>query len=233
MKHPLWITIALAFVLACCGLNSANASMSVNEVEQLIAAGKYDKAEKELQAVIKEYPDSIVAHKYMIEVLKLRHASNLEYTVQYKVHEQEILRIKEDIEKTQSEMRHNRTVNIVFVFILIFATGITGFFAFKFISKRRNEYVRKKEILDWHAKAKAECIQYSIQINSALSYSNTGVVEISEQDKVLLNILSDDHNDVVNCIDNNDMDTTMYRNHLDDVKNFLVSRGFADEKDFY
>lgn len=233
MKPKLIVSIALTLLLAFCGFNSANASMTVNEVEQLITVGDYEKAEKELKTVLKEHPDSIVAHKYMIEVLKLKHASTLEYSVQYKLHEQEILRITEDIENNKRAENFKEAFYMLLIFLSMIIICAISFYLPAFIKRRRAEKAKQEEINEWYKNAKNECVNYSILINSALIDSKNGEISLSSTDKDLLEVLATDHDDVVNCIDNKDINKDMYIIHIRDVKNFLVSRGIASEKDFY
>lgn len=62
--------VLIAFTLLFVGTAYA-AVPSVVEVEKTIASGDYTKAKAQLEEVLKANPDSIVAAKYLLEIVRI------------------------------------------------------------------------------------------------------------------------------------------------------------------
>ena len=84
----------IAFALLFTGV-AHTAPPSVLVVEKTIASGDYTKAKTQLEEVLKVNPDSIVATKYMLEIVRIENARDNQPSVEYKLYEDRLAKLEQ------------------------------------------------------------------------------------------------------------------------------------------
>lgn len=226
------VMFLIVFLGLCWVINPAKAETSVSDVEKLLVDGNYVEAKKELDNILKEYPDSIVAHKYMIEVLKLEHAATLKYDVAYKIHEEKIKNIETAIAEAEYEKSKAKALNfLLYVFGLFAIGGLT----LLLYNNHKKIVEKKKAVIEenrWYEQTLEEAVHYGAIINTIQMNINDGNVRIDENVKKMFNAVYDDHDEVLRCINMRDINKEMYNNHIRDVRDFLVTAGLANADEF-
>lgn len=228
--------LVISFGLCSMSITSAKADTSVADVEKLLAKGEYDKAKSELENVIEKHPDSIVAHKYMLEVLKLEYAATLEYSVEYKLYE-EILKniIKKDKEVYEAKKREQSFISILAVIgvIVVFACGLGLIILLnKLIVKRRNLKLEQEKTDARYSELLELAVKYGVILNDIFIGIKNGEITIDKNTESLFMCLSKDHDEVIECIKNRDINFVAADQHMSDLKQFLINEGLSNVEDF-
>ena len=85
----------ILFILLSLGsVTTAFAIPTVSEIESTIASGDYKEAKSKLKEVLKVHPDSVVANKYMLEIIKIEYAGSLQPSVEFKIYEDKLKQIE-------------------------------------------------------------------------------------------------------------------------------------------
>lgn len=154
---------AFLFLLLSLSSLAALAIPSVSDVEKTINSGDYVKAKSMLTAVLKEHPDSIVANKYMLEVIKIEYAGSLQPSVEYKLYEGRIKQLeKEKAQRKDDEFRKQFSIFFLSGIFIICAVG--GFFIIKpfWVDYMAAKKVAKKERErqeQWVKRAREQAVQ--------------------------------------------------------------------------
>ena len=170
----------LILLILCLFTGVAYATPSVTEVENTIASGNYVLAKKQLHEVLQRHPDSIVATKYLLEVLKIEYAETLVPSVEYKLYEQRLISLtrasiqrKADAEAAKqkalddaSKARFYRIVKWIFYVICAIAGVFLTALIIRTQAKRRaianREKARKQA---WLSEARASLIDIHNALN--------------------------------------------------------------------
>lgn len=217
-------------LLSLCSL-AALAAPTVQEVEGEIAAGQYDKAKALIKVVLKEHPDSIVANKYMLQILDLEYAQTLKPSVEYKLYENNIATIQAKIAKDKQEaydkkIAEERTT-LLKGFLWILGVVAIGLFSYYVIyPKVRGYYYRKqqeKEEANWMQNAWADIVDIGVLINTM--YSNAETKPYGTPTMHLLNSLAEDNDDVTACLERKDFNRELVDKHIKDAYAFFKKHG--------
>lgn len=217
-------------LLSLCSL-AALAVPTVQEVEGEIAAGQYDKAKVLIKEVLKANPDSIVAHKYMIQIMDLEYAQTLKPSVEYKLYENNIEAIKVKIAKDKQDVvnkEYNERIKIVvkILFILMFIVPVALLVWFILIPRIKVMQENKRveiEKIDWQNKAWADVLDIGIMINNMYSMNETKT--FMPHVLGLLKSLAEDNDDVMGCLERNDYNRKLVDRHVSDAFSFFKSHG--------
>lgn len=96
---------SLMFIILSLSSLAALAVPTVTDVEATINSGEYAKAKEQIKEVLKVHPDSVVANKYMLEIIKIEYAGSLKPSVEYKVYENKLKQIEAAKQKRLEEER--------------------------------------------------------------------------------------------------------------------------------
>lgn len=185
MIHVILIAFAMLFI----GVAHA-APPSVLEVEKTIASGDYTKAKSQLEEVLKVNPDSIVAAKYMLEIVKIENARDNQPSVEYKLYKDRLTSLEQAkadrialAKKIQDEKdRKARTATmwkVIFSALFIFAFGFGMYFLVTRL-QHRAEIRRREQIReDWCVSVENDLIDLGAILDRARSrsYTNSQVME--------------------------------------------------------
>lgn len=94
----------LLIAFACMFSTFALAIPTVAQVEASISKGDYTTAKKQLEEVLAKQPDSMVANKYMMEIIKIEYAKTQTPSVEYKLYENRIATINAALAKEKARL---------------------------------------------------------------------------------------------------------------------------------
>lgn len=94
----------LLIAFACMFSTFALAIPTVAQVEASISKGDYTVAKKQLEEVLAKQPDSLVANKYMMEIIKIEYAKTQTPSVEYKLYENRIATINAALAKEKARL---------------------------------------------------------------------------------------------------------------------------------
>lgn len=217
-------------LLSLCSL-TALAVPTVQEVEGEIAAGQYDTAKGLIKQVLKDNPDSIVAHKYMLQILDLEYAKTLKPSVEYKLYENNIVAINAKIAKAKQvaydkKISEERTALLKWFLIIVFiiAIGLLVWFIIipriKVMQEAKRLEVEKR---DWESRAWADVLDIGILINNMYTKNETS--PFMPYVLNLLQLLTEDNEDVMGCLERNDYNRNLVDRHIKDANTFFKTHG--------
>lgn len=166
----------LLIAFACMFSTFALAVPTVAQVEASISKGEYTTAKKQLEEVLKKQPDSLVANKYMLEIIKLEYAKDQVPSVAYKLYEKQIVtienniakekerlaKIEEDRIKAEKHAKHEKQLRWFGIVLLLSVVGVALYFGSVLvyrhfqIKKRRLE--EKRNIETWKSETRSALI---------------------------------------------------------------------------
>lgn len=204
----------------------AAAIPTVTQVESTIASGNYLEARKQLGQVLKAYPDSYVANRYMFEVIKIENGRDNKPSVEYKLYEDKLTQItiatkkriaieNEVRQKAIADKRFKTFINFliasVLISFLIFISyiGYTRYQASQKIKKEKEEFEKWLE----------EVNGYLLNIDKAIKRSF--LTTMSSKDKDLLECLDLDNLDVMKQVKQVDVNTNAVDKHIRNAREFL------------
>ena len=204
----------------------AAAIPTVTQVESTIASGNYLEARKQLGQVLKAYPDSYVANRYMFEVIKIENGRDNKPSVEYKLYEDKLTQItiatknritieNEVRQKAIANKRFKTFINSliasVLISFLIFISyiGYTRYQASQKIKKEKEEFEKWLE----------EVNGYLLNIDKAIKRSF--LTTMSSKDKDLLECLDLDNLDVMKQVKQVDVNTNAVDKHIRNAREFL------------
>lgn len=164
--------VLIAFTLLFVGTAYA-AVPSVVEVEKTIASGDYTKAKEQLDEVLKANPDSIVAAKYYLEVVRIENARDNQPSVEYKLAEDRLAKlekVKADRLAAENKAKEDKLMEerkaIAFKtfmgLILTMFGGLAGWLLFnrykavQVIKREREEEAARQKVIDDRKVAEVE-----------------------------------------------------------------------------
>lgn len=230
-------SIILGALISLGSLATFAAVPTVAEVESTIASGDYTKAKTQLKEVIAKNPDSIVANKYMLEVLSIEYAGSLKPSVEYKLYEANLNKAladkaekayqkalaeqaKAERERKQKFWKGVRTaISIVVVIALIFFFCM---FAVPKIKQRQAEIKLKKELEVWKSKATEDMVHINSVLSTYLEDSQ-GSTYVSTYR--LATLLKEDNLEALDAIKNNDYNRLTIERHIRDAYGFFDTHG--------
>lgn len=222
----------LLFILLSLSSLAALAVPTVTDVEATIVSGDYVKAKEQLKEVLKVKPDSVVANKYMLEVIKIEYAGSLKPSVEYKIYEDALKQIAADkakrIEAERIAAEEKRSAEIwasvrtFFAWLIGLAVlGAGGFFLWM----RTSTILAKRK---WVKSATDKSVHINKVLSKALGHDE-GVLYFKKKSEVIrLDAISlrDDNNDVIEIItENGDYDVEMIDNHFKNAYKFIDRHG--------
>lgn len=226
MIHAILIAVAMLFI----GVAHA-APPSVVDVEKTIASGDYTKAKSQLEEVLKVNPDSIVAAKYMLEIVRIENARDNQPSVEYKLYEDRVTKLEKEkaerialAKKIQDEKDHKARMaimwKVIFSAIFIFAFGFGMYFLVTRL-QHRAEIRRREQIReDWCVSVENDLIDLGSIIERARSrtYTNSRVMEA-------LDALDADNTDALETVKaRGDINQEDVQRHMYNARTFLTQR---------
>lgn len=203
---------------------------SVSQVESTIASGNYVEARKQLEEVLKTNPDSFVANRYMLEIVKIENARDNVSSVEYKLYEDRVNKIrlqteqrkaaelkakkdKEDAERTQVLL--NALYTVLF---LVFLGGLS-FLGYKKYQTYQEKAEERKKFDAWASKATADMLDIEKGLNKA------SVMVLGSYKTSLLDDLIADNADALEQVLKADVNMSAVNSHIRNAKQFLAECG--------
>lgn len=236
----------IVFLLTSLCSVAALAMPSVGEVENAISAGDYPKARSLLGEVLKKEPASLVANKYMLEIIKLEYARTLKPSMEYKLYENRIQLIeksidlkkqaaklkaiaeKEAVEKAERRQLFNRVVKW-FIGICVFFCAIAVFFLVILprIKQAKIKKEKQKELLVWKGQAYADMIDINSVISSQKS-AGGNYHSLDEEQKGDIDAIEADNLDAIGCLEVDNFERDLIVRHIRNGKNYLYRLGWME-----
>lgn len=236
------LRVIAILIMSMCSF-AAYALSSVKDVEAELSKGNYEEAKTMLKEVLKTNPDSVVAHKYMLQVFDIEYAQTLKPSVEYKLYEAglanayqkiaaEKARIAEAERKAleakreaERKERHAQTLKAMGWAVLLASIIGGGYFGYRFIEIRNARKREAEEEQEWYNSAYADIID----INKLVSIMRAN---IENKDNVydakarhLLTMLDNDNQDNQGCLDRRKYDRPSIIEHIRDAYDFFDENG--------
>jgi hypothetical protein len=229
--------LSLFIILSLCSL-AALAVPSVTDVESTINSGDYAKAKTQLQEVLKVHPDSIVANRYMLEVIKIEYAGSLQPSVEYKVYENKVNQLEKEknariaAKKAEEErLAHEAFMKRFWSFMiwglcLVLAGGlILG--AIVLVHKQIEKKRLAKEEIKWRDQAYSKFVELNAIFDRLLEdedecrrkYSSGGVFNLKN--------LREDNKEAMEAVQNGDYQKDMINRHFENAYKYLDVKGMT------
>lgn len=203
---------------------------SVAQVESTIASGNYTEARKQLEEVLKTTPDSYVANRYMLEIVKIENARDNVSSVEYKIYEDRVnkivqqteqrkaaeLKAKEDKEKAERTQSILNALYTVFFLILLGGLSFLGYKKYQIYQEKVEE---RKKFDAWSSKATADMLDIEKGLNKA------SVMVLGSYNASLLDDLIADNADALEQVLKADVNMSSVNNHIRNAKQFLADCG--------
>ncbi len=203
---------------------------SVSQVESTIASGNYVEARKQLEEVLKTNPDSFVANRYMLEIVKIENARDNVSSVEYKLYEDRVNKIrlqteqrkaaelkakkdKEDAERTQV------LLNALYTVLFLILLGGLSFLGYKKYQTHQEKAEERKKFDAWVSKATADMLDIEKGLNKA------SVMVLGSYKTSLLDDLIADNADALEQVLKADVNMSAVNSHIRNAKQFLAQCG--------
>ena len=229
------------FLLLSLSSLAALAMPSVADVETTIASGDYAKAKTQINEVLKANPNSYVANRYMLEIIRIENARDNQPSVGYKMYEDKLKQIdkakadrlvaerkaKEEKAAAERQAAFKRGVWTFFKVIfwaLVFA-GL-GALIVIFMRKQRAKKERQRELEaleEWKGDVRPDLIDFNAIFKRVLG--NLNDYRLSTYAVQLLRDLDLDNVDYINDLDINKFDTDVIERHIRNAKDFIEEHG--------
>lgn len=237
-----YIKSVFVFLLLSLSSLAALAMPSVADVEHTIANGDYEKAKSQLNEVLKAQPDSYVANRYMLEIIKIENARDNVASVGYKIYEDKLARIeaakaaklaaikKAEEEKLAKERAAKfRSFMWDFFRTLVVLAILFGGFLLGLKYHRRKQFQKEQKRKEQELLvAKGELMADLIDLNNLL---NKGIDDPQFDGTSTLTLLNDlklDNLDAINCLDNDDFNLDAVKRHVRNASEFLRRNGIEE-----
>lgn len=235
----------ILFILLSLGSVTATFAIpSVIDVEKTISSGDYDKAKKELEEVLKVHPNSLVANSYMLEVLKIEYAGSLVPSVSYKLYENKINEIKNNLElerlkqieaqKEKAKQEFWATLKKVAIFFSLFVLLFLICLKLSSIYRLKKQKELQEKLVLEKEREEEEWVKKSIRITNELDVilskhmENLEVIKSNYHPYVArdLNNLYLDNQDFCEVLKNRDYgDRNSIDRHINNCWSFLDKSG--------
>lgn len=229
------------FLLLSLSSLAALAMPSVADVETTIASGDYAKAKMQINEVLKANPNSYVANRYMLEIIRIENARDNQPSVGYKIYEDKLKQIekakadrlvaerkaKEEKEAVERKAAFKRGVWAFFkvIFWALVFVGI-GFIIVIFMRKQRIKKERQRELdalEEWKGDVRPDLIDFNAIFKRVLG--DLSSYNLSPFAVQLLRDLDLDNLDYINDLDINKFDTNVIERHIGNAKDFIEEHG--------
>ena len=229
------------FLLLSLSSLAALAMPSVADVETTIASGDYAKAKMQINEVLKANPNSYVANRYMLEIIRIENARDNQPSVGYKIYEDKLKQIekakadrlvaerkaKEEKEAAERKAAFKHGVWTFFkvIFWALVFVGI-GFIIVIFMRKQRIKKERQRELdalEEWKGDVRPDLIDFNAIFKRVLG--DLSSYNLSPFAVQLLRDLDLDNLDYINDLDINKFDTNVIEQHIRNAKDFLEEHG--------
>lgn len=229
------------FLLLSLSSLAALAMPSVADVETTIASGDYAKAKMQINEVLKANPNSYVANRYMLEIIRIENARDNQPSVGYKIYEDKLKQIekakadrrvaerkaKEEKEAAERKAAFKRGVWAFFkvIFWALVFVGI-GFIIVIFMRKQRIKKERQRELdalEEWKGDVRPDLIDFNAIFKRVLG--DLSSYNLSPFAVQLLRDLDLDNLDYINDLDINKFDTNVIERHIGNAKDFIEEHG--------
>ena len=229
------------FLLLSLSSLAALAMPSVADVETTIASGDYAKAKMQINEVLKANPNSYVANRYMLEIIRIENARDNQPSVGYKIYEDKLKQIekakadrlvaerkaKEEKEAAErnAAFKHGVWTFFKVIFWALVFVGI-GFIIVIFMRKQRikKERQRKLDALEeWKGDVRPDLIDFNAIFKRVLG--DLSSYNLSPFAVQLLRDLDLDNLDYINDLDINKFDTNVIERHIGNAKDFIEEHG--------
>ena len=229
------------FLLLSLSSLAALAMPSVADVETTIASGDYAKAKMQINEVLKANPNSYVANRYMLEIIRIENARDNQPSVGYKIYEDKLKQIekakadrlvaerkvKEEKEAAERKAAFKHGVWTFFkvIFWALVFVGI-GFIIVIFMRKQRIKKERQRELdalEEWKGDVRPDLIDFNAIFKRVLG--DLSSYNLSPFAVQLLRDLDLDNLDYINDLDINKFDTNVIERHIGNAKDFIEEHG--------
>lgn len=224
----------ILFILLSISSITAYAIPTVTDIEYTINNGDYSKAKEQLKEVLKVHPNSVVANKYMLEIIKIEYAGSLKPSVEFKIYENNLkqielhkqLKIQAEKEALRLKQREESFARFKTFMYYLFITSILillSFVLYKFINIKLKENQEQKKKTEWLNKVNNDTTRLNEILSKYISNS-----ELLKDKSHLLSSLDDlykDNLDVIQAINDNDYSVQLIDNHLRNSWSFLDRYG--------
>ncbi len=229
------------FLLLSLSSLAALAMPSVADVETTIASGDYAKTKTQLNEVLKANPNSYVANRYMLEIIRIENARDNQPSVGYKIYEDKLKQIekakaerlaeerkaKEEKAAAERKAAFNRFVwsFLKACFWLVIFAGV-GFLITIFVRKQRAKKERERELAaieEWKGDVRPDLIDFNAIFKRVLG--DLSSYNLSPFAVQLLRDLDLDNLDYINDLDINKFDTNVIERHIRNAKDFIEKHG--------
>ena len=228
----------ILFILLSLGsVTTAFAIPTVSEIESTIASGDYKEAKSKLNEVLKVHPDSVVANKYMLEIIKIEYAGSLQPSVEFKIYEDKLKQI--EVKKQQKILQEQEAlaakkraefkakVKSFFNFILILCIfAIVFYFLYLVFIKHYNKIVENMKHAKWKAKVVSETNHFNTIFSKHLEKPELIVQKYDQSILNDMNYLHLDNTDFIKALVLNDVNVNTLNRHIKNTYDFLDRYGF-------
>lgn len=223
------LIILFAILLGSAFTSAANIP-SVTEVESTIASGDYVAAKDQVKQVLKAYPDSYVANRYMLEIIKIENGRDNKPSAEYKIYENYLAKIEAERdkrvhEKLKAEIEAKRAesnkvlVRFILGFLgLIIAAGAC-FFLYTRINIVRQQKKEAEEFDQWLKNVNEDLLD----INAAIVKAK--VLTLSGYQKIQVDNLDKDNTDELRRVTSRSVNRDDVTRHIINAKSFLRDCG--------
>lgn len=228
----------ILFILLSLGsVTTTFAIPSVSEIESTISSGDYKEAKSKLNEVLKVHPDSVVANKYMLEIIKIEYAGSLQPSVEFKIYEYKLKQIEikkqEKILKEQEALAAKQRaefkakVKAFFNFILIFCIFAIIFYCLYLVFiKHYNTIKEKMKQAKWKAKVVSETNHFNTIFTKHLKNPELIVQKYDQSILDDMNYLNLDNDDFIKALVLDDYNVDTLNRHIKNTYAFLDKYGF-------
>ncbi len=203
---------------------------SVSQVESTIASGNYVEARKQLEEVLKTNPDSFVANRYMLEIVKIENARDNVSSVEYKLYEDRVNKIRLQIEQRKAaELKAKKDkedaertqvlLNALYTVLFLILLGGLSFLGYKKYQTHQEKAEERKKFDAWVSKATADMLDIEKGLNKA------SVMVLGSYKTSLLDDLIADNADALEQVLKADVNMSAVNSHIRNAKQFLAECG--------
>lgn len=228
----------ILFILLSLGsVTTAFAIPTVSEIESTISSGDYKEAKSKLNEVLKVHPDSVVANKYMLEIIKIEYAGSLQPSVEFKIYEDKLKQIEvkkqEKLLKEQEALAEKKRaefkakVKSFFNFILILCIFAIIFYVLYLVFiKHYNKIIENMKHAKWKAKVVSETNHFNTIFSKHLENPDLIVQKYDQSILDDMTYLHLDNDDFIKSLVLNDYNVDKINRHIKHSYDFLDQYGF-------
>lgn len=227
---------SLMFIILSLSSLAALAVPTVTDVEATINSGEYAKAKEQIKEVLKVHPDSVVANKYMLEIIKIEYAGSLKPSVEYKVYEDKLKQIEAVKQKRLEEERlaaeKKRKAEFwagvrtffswLFGLLIVVALSVSGFIVLRKRRAAKEETERKRK---WKRIAEEKFVHINDVLSRHLKDRDAFQNKYGINAKLDAIALNDDNLESMQAVYDDDYSEEMINRHFKDAYRFMDNLG--------